>query len=61
MQDILMFGLGLVAGATIGIFIMALLNISKKNDFDHEKLISYKDGYQKGYEDGYDLQKSHMK
>lgn len=61
MQDVLIFALGLVAGATIGIFIMALLNIGKKNDFDHEKLMSYTDGYQKGYDDGYDLKKSHMK
>lgn len=61
MHGILIFGLGAIAGATIGIFIMALRYTSKKADFEHEKLMSYSDGYKKGYDDGYALQKKHFK
>ena len=61
MKDILMLGLGLAAGVTIGIFIMAMFFTSKKADFDHEKLIAYKDGYQKGYEDACSVQTSPTK
>jgi hypothetical protein len=61
MQGILMLILGLVAGGTIGVVIMALLSATKQSDLDYEKLMAYKDGYQKGYDDGYDLKQSHMK
>jgi hypothetical protein len=61
MQGILMLILGLVAGGTIGVVIMALLSASKQADLEHEKLMAYKDGYQKGYDDGYALKQSHMK
>jgi uncharacterized membrane-anchored protein YhcB (DUF1043 family) len=61
MQEILIFGLGIMVGAAIGVVIMSLLNISKKADLENEKLMEYKNGYQKGFDDGYDLQKSHTK
>lgn len=61
MQNILMLGLGVMVGAAIGVVVMALLSASKQADLEHEKLMAYKEGYQKGHNDGYDLKKSHMK
>lgn len=61
MQYFLIFIFGLLVGATIGIFIMALFNISKQGDLEHEKQMAYKDGYQKGFDAGYDFEKSRTK
>lgn len=60
-QDILIFVAGLFVGGSLGVFIMALLIAGKQSDVESERIMSYKDGYQKGFDDGYELQKSHTK
>lgn len=60
-HGLLIFFLGIVVGTTCAIFLMALLSANKKDDMEHAKLESYKDGYQKGFDDGYYLQNSHIK
>ena len=61
MQDILILGIGLVSGVIIGLFIKTLSYAKTNRNIEHEKLMSYKDGYKKGFDDGYDLKKSHTK
>lgn len=61
MQNILLFGLGLVVGVVFSIFLIALLSANKRDDIEHEKLVSFKEGYQKGFDDGCELHKSHLK
>ena len=60
-QDILLVFSGMVVGCAIGIFIMAMLISGKQSDIESERIMSYKDGYQKGFDDGYALKKSHTK
>lgn len=55
----LIFGLGIVLGSVIMMFLMALLSAKKQGDMEHEKLMAYKDGYQKGFDDGYELRYKH--
>lgn len=60
-QDILIFVAGLFVGGAVGLLVMALLIVGKQSDIESERIMSYKDGYQKGFDDGYALQKSHTK
>lgn len=60
-MNFLLVGLGIVIGAVSTLILIALTSANGKDDIEHEKLVSYKEGYQRGYDDGYELRQSYMK
>lgn len=60
MHDLIIFGIGLVAGASMMIFLIAMLKANKPDEIMSEKLKSYEEGYQVGFDDGYELRKKHF-
>lgn len=54
MLELLMFILGLVVGAIVCLFVMALLTANK---CEESALANYKEGYEKGYNDGCEFNK----
>ena len=60
-QDLFLFGFGLVVGASGLLFLIALLKANKPDEIMSEKLKSYEEGYQVGFDDGYELRQNHYK
>lgn len=60
MHDLIIFGIGLVAGACGLLFLIAMLKANKPDEIMAEKLKSYEEGYQVGFDDGYELRKKHF-
>jgi hypothetical protein len=60
MHDLIIFGIGLVAGASMMIFLIAMLKANKPDEIMSEKLKSYEEGYQVGFDDGYELRKKQL-
>lgn len=61
MPNLIMFGLGFVAGAIVMILIIALLKANKPDEILSEKFMSYEEGYRVGFDDGYELRQNHYK
>lgn len=59
-QDLILFGIGLMVGAFGMLFLIALLKANKPDEIMDEKLKSYEEGYQVGFDDGYELRKKHF-
>lgn len=59
MQNLLLFGLGTIVGMIITIFLIALLSANKRDDLEHEKLMCYKEGYEKGFTKGCEFKSQH--
>lgn len=60
MHDLIIFGIGLVSGASMMIFLIAMLKANKPDEIMSEKLKSYEEGYQVGFDDGYELRKKQL-
>ena len=61
MHDLIIFGIGLVTGASMMIFLIAMLKANKPDEIMSEKFKSYEEGYQVGFDDGYELRQKHFK
>ena len=52
MQTFILMGLGAIVGSVLTIVLIALLSANKQGDIEHEKLLCYKEGYEKGFAEG---------
>lgn len=59
MQYLLMFCVGMVAGSGLAFVLIALLSANKRDDLEHEKLMCYKEGYEKGFVEGCEVRSQH--
>lgn len=57
MNNLIIFGIGLMVGAFGMLFTIAMLKANKPDEIMEEKLKSYEEGYQVGFDDGYELRK----
>lgn len=59
MQYLLVFCVGMVAGSGFAFVLIALLSANKRDDLEHEKLMCYKEGYEKGFTEGCEFKSQH--